>query len=100
MKNLTFTESELRAFYDLCERMQNEGNGGWYTGDLCYMGKDAERFIRDRKSLAYRSGIIFFSTGWGWRLRKNWREVFGQRFYEIVVNWQDVTFVTKNKAKK
>ena len=95
MQNSTFTDSELRAFYDLCEQMEREGNKGWYTGDLGYMGKQAERFIRDRNFRPYRKEIIFFSTGWGWRLRKNWRETFGQRFYETVVNWSGVTFISK-----
>lgn len=93
MRNATFTETELRAFYDLCERMESEGNKGWYTGDLCHMaGAAGAAFISGRKHLPYRAGVIFFSTGWGWRLRKSWRETFGQRFYETVVNWADANF--------
>lgn len=92
MKAPVFVESELRAFYDLCEQMEREGNKGWYSGDLSRMGYT--RFAFDRKFVAHRKGIIFYSGGWGWRLRKNWRETFGQRFYETVVNWQDAKFVS------
>jgi hypothetical protein len=99
MKNPTYTDSELRAFFDLCEQMQSEGNGGWYTGDLCQMGgAGAVAFIRERKHKPYREGIIFYSTGWGWRLRKNWRDTFGQRFYETVVNWQDAPLLKGTSA--
>ncbi len=26
-----------------------------------------------------RDGIVFYSGGWGWRLRKNWKEVLEQK---------------------
>ncbi|MFN3650057.1 MAG: hypothetical protein ACK47B_10805 [Armatimonadota bacterium] len=28
----------------------------------------------DAKSARAQVGLIFWSTGWGWRLRKNWQE--------------------------
>lgn len=98
MKNPTFTEEQLRGFYNICESMENSGNGGWYRGS--FNGDAGGLFITDRKFVNYRQGIVFFSTGWGWRLRKGWRETFGQRFYETVVNWTDARFVTIPKGKK
>ena len=99
MSNQTYYEKELRAFYDLCERMEADRNRGWYTGDMCFHGGvHSQRFIKDRKFLPYRKGIIFYSTGWGWRLRKGWRETFGQRFYETVVNWEGVNFVKRDES--
>jgi hypothetical protein len=26
-----------------------------------------------------RDGIVFYSNGWGWRLRKNWREAIANK---------------------
>jgi len=31
-----------------------------------------------------RNGIIFYSNGWGWRLRKNWFEELEKRKAEIL----------------
>lgn len=30
-----------------------------------------------------RDGIVFYSSGWGWRLRKNWHETIAQKRAEL-----------------
>lgn len=75
--NYSLSEREIRNFYALCEAFEAEGNSGHYT-DYNRTGG----FIYEGKYVRFRTGILFFSTGWGWRLRKkpHWREVFAQRF--------------------
>ena len=29
-----------------------------------------------------RAGIVFYSSGWGWRLRRNWREAWQKKMEE------------------
>lgn len=30
-----------------------------------------------------RNGIVFYSSGWGWRLRSNWRETWQKKYDEL-----------------
>lgn len=37
----------------------------------------------DRK---LRTGIVFYSSGWGWRVRKNWEEVWQSKYDHALSN--------------
>ncbi len=30
-----------------------------------------------------RNGIVFYSSGWGWRLRVNWRETWKKKYDDL-----------------
>lgn len=57
------------------------GNGGFYTGAI----PDSWRWVMGARYGAERAGILFYSRGWGWRVRTNptWRSVFDERFYKL-----------------
>lgn len=48
---------------------------GSNSGEYSHIGGLVDKPLRD--------GIIFYSTGWGWRMRKNGLEVLEQRMKEI-----------------
>lgn len=66
--------SVAKAIYDLASALEESGNGGSYrsSGDWVLLPAYKQ----------YRDGILFFSTGWGWRVRKkpHWKTVFQERF--------------------
>lgn len=47
---------------------------GMRNGRFLYYPKDIDRRLRD--------GVIFYSTGWGWRLRKEWQMVLEGKLAE------------------
>lgn len=66
---------ELKALCEYIEEMEpkrraltNDGlERGVRNGRFIYYPKDIDSRLRD--------GVIFYSTGWGWRLRKMWQMV-------------------------
>lgn len=69
---------EVMEFYRICARIDAAGNSGEY---LARSRDKTGPFTRATKPL--RAGIIYFSKGHGWRVRKkpkHWREVFKERF--------------------
>jgi hypothetical protein len=51
---------------------QNPRNHGTYSGGVC---RDTYKPLRD--------GIVFYSSGWGWRLRKNWQQAIAEKRVEL-----------------
>ena len=47
---------------------ENPRNNGTYRGGVC---RDTYKPLRD--------GIVFYSSGWGWRLRKNWQQAIAEK---------------------
>jgi len=50
---------------------QNPTNGGAYGDRWLFDPVAMPKHLRD--------GIIFYSTGWGWRLRNGWQDVLRKR---------------------
>ena len=53
-------------------REENPRNHGTYRGGVC---RDTYKPLRD--------GIVFYSSGWGWRLRKNWQQAIADKRVEL-----------------
>lgn len=53
-------------------REENPRNNGTYRGGVC---RDTYKPLRD--------GIVFYSSGWGWRLRKNWQQAIAEKRVEL-----------------
>ena len=66
------------AIYLLAEWMEKSGNKGVYT-QYC---PDELQWVLGVRYQPERDGILFYSTGWGWRVRKSphWRLVANERF--------------------
>lgn len=83
---------QILKFRTLCEWLEHCGNRGSYAG---YTGDpDGLWYVTRPEFKPQRDGIIFYSTGHGWRLRKspNWAETFEQRFplwraYQAGIAW-------------
>jgi len=74
------TKDEVKQFAWLCIYIENMGNGkGMYR---IFGMHDNLHWLSKAWSKPLRDGIIFYSTGWGWRLRKKpaWHVVFAERF--------------------
>ena len=72
------------AIYRLAEYIDADCNEGHYYRYL----PEAHRWVTLPPYKVYRDGILYYSAGHGWRVRKkpHWRDVFKTRFsqwYEI-----------------
>lgn len=79
---LSFGKIDL--FYQLCSDLEKQGNRGFYplyrnNPDTPQVGK---YFILNKKYKSLRDGIIYYSRGHGWRVRKepHWETVMLARF--------------------
>lgn len=72
------SEQQLRDFYAYCLYCEADGNRGGYDRRSRVRGA----WILEGKYKHFRDGILFYSRGWGWRLRKkpHWKTVFAERF--------------------
>lgn len=61
--------------------LEDGGNKGEYTSYI----PDAHQWVMGARYQPERAGILFYSRGWGWRVRTNpsWRSVFDERFYKL-----------------
>jgi hypothetical protein len=68
------------AIYEIGLWLEGNGNHGRYTSDI----PNEHQWVLGRKYLEQRRGILFYSTGHGWRVRKKpyWKTVFRERFFE------------------
>ncbi len=67
-----------RDIHVLAEWLEHDGNQGHYTSYL----PENLRWVMHPKFADYRKGILFYSSGWGWRVRKkpHWKTVYNERF--------------------
>lgn len=80
-KEIILTLDQLKRFWELCVRIDGRGNHGEYAG----YRKDAtyDWHITLPKFKPLRDGILHYSRGHGWRVRKkpqHWKVVFRLRF--------------------
>lgn len=70
--------NQIDKFYKLCQAIDTAGNGGWYRISVLSHCS----FILDNKMKPVRDGIIYYSRGHGWRVRKepHWEAVMLARF--------------------
>lgn len=63
-----------KTIYELASELEASGNSGHY--------RDSSDWVLLPAYAEYRKGIFFFSTGWGWRVRKkpHWKTVYQERF--------------------
>ena len=54
---------------------EHPNNGGCYKMEFDFGGIKKE----------FRDGIVFYSSGWGWRLRGDWEKVFQERLNSATV---------------
>ena len=68
----------VAAIYEAAACLEAIGNAGMYTG----LFPDDCRWVLATRYNNERKGILFYSRGWGWRLRKSpdWRKVLQERF--------------------
>lgn len=66
--------------FQLATQFEDKGNGGWYH----WMVEPQYRYVlsKNKTLLEYRRGILYYTRGWGWRVRKkpHWKEVYKERF--------------------
>lgn len=82
-KKTEITKELAEELYDLCAYIDRMGNGGAYAH-----GKHSPKSIQHYRHKHLRDGILYYSTGHGWRVRKHphWQSVFSERYgtlYEI-----------------
>lgn len=67
-----------QAILECAEHIESFDNAGTYAS---YFPKHCQ-FVLKSKYKARRDGILYYSRGHGWRVRKNphWRDVFNKRF--------------------
>jgi hypothetical protein len=80
MGSRTLSLKQIQRFYELCEYIDSRGNAGEYPMDR--HEPDSLWLVTGPAFKELRDGIIFYSTGHGWRVRKSphWKETFNQRF--------------------
>lgn len=100
-------KTDQEKLFELCWQMEQAGNTGWYDGDMligaAYLIRASDESFYSHRELyglqvktipaALRKGMLYYSSGWGWRVRKNphWFAVFCERFPETVKMWQEGT---------
>jgi hypothetical protein len=77
MDEFSFREKLRDALWHAAEAIENDGN----KGKQAHMMHGLE-FAFDSEFKAQRDGILYYSNGHGWRVRKNpyWKEVYVARF--------------------
>lgn len=75
--------SAILRVWETCCRLERNGNTGEYA--LRLHGReimDLKRCKANADMIALRKTIMFYSRGWGWRLRKNphWQETLKTKF--------------------
>lgn len=67
-----------REIYRIAQHLEATGNHGSYPGNI----KRAVGVKPTEIPKSQRDGILFYSRGWGWRLRTHphWKNVFAKRF--------------------
>lgn len=68
---MSLTDAQIRAFWEYLV---------WLDQQPRHASYDRPDWFGDRHLKAQRDEIVFYSSGWGWRLRKGWRQTFAQRF--------------------
>lgn len=88
------THVVAEAILEAANWMDLNGNKGDYVR---HMPNDFQWVFGTQYNNA-RQGIFFYSTGWGWRLRKNpdWRTVFKERFGVDLTAEPEPTPVVRN----
>lgn len=76
--NLNALPMSLKQLAEWCEA---NGNKGWYWRDI----PGDMSWVLHPEFKKYRDGIVYYSAGHGWRVRKkpHWRKVYDKRF----ANW-------------
>lgn len=99
---MTYTaKTPQETLFELCWHMENQRNTGWYAGDILPLGEITHRrgnipvhfgipFDPRTIPVEMRKDILYYSSGHGWRVRKNphWFTTFCQRFPETVKAWR------------
>lgn len=69
---------------ELAEHIDDGGNSGHYSSNPPYH----LNWVLRSEFKPYRDGILYYSRGHGWRVRKHphWREVWQERF----ANWGEL----------
>ena len=62
----------VKHFADYCLWLEKQARKASYHNHPAWFD--------DHKLKPLRDGIVFYSGGWGWRLRKGWRQTFVKRF--------------------
>lgn len=83
------TRTKIEMFYEMCKWM-SDSNGGchrqlvWHKDGYTTVG-----VVIDRIPQELRKGIVFYSGGHGWRVRKDphWQVVFRERFPEFTKHY-------------
>lgn len=72
-------DEKAAAIYEAAQLIEADGNGGIYAGHF----PESCSWILLSQYKPDRDGILFYSSGHGWRVRRkpyNWREIFSERF--------------------
>lgn len=66
-----------RDLFKMATYLDETGNRGTYRTTRFEWG-----YVLSPKYASYRKGIVFYSKGWGWRVRKkpHWKTVYNERF--------------------
>jgi HAD superfamily hydrolase (TIGR01662 family) len=94
----SLTPAQIHTFWALCESLEVLGNKGEYST----ISRRWE--ITEPKYKSLRDGILFYSRGHGWRVRKkpHWREVFTDRFgmswYKLIIFDVDGTLADRETS--
>jgi hypothetical protein len=72
---------KLARYLELKSGMQGRKhyskNAGRYRSEVI-MDLPGSCYLLDSRYKWLRDGVLFYSRGWGWRVRKDWREVVKQ----------------------
>ena len=74
---------KLELFYRMCREMDIAGNPGYYRNHMLLDGLTVGQVLAIfNGNINLRDGIVYYSRGHGWRLRKvpHWHDVFVERF--------------------
>lgn len=87
-------KTEQEKLFELCWHIQMSGNRGVYTGGTVSGDYGKSNHVRntvDEFPKPMRDGMLYYSAGHGWRVRKNphWVTVFQERFPETWKAWCD-----------
>lgn len=93
-------KTDQEYLFELAWQMEQAGNSGWYDGDGLIELYQRHHYIGNVYRInvvaipkPLRDGILYYSTGHGWRVRKNphWFTVFCERFPGTVKMWREGT---------
>lgn len=82
---MKYNKSELpKTIRELAEYLDDYGNSGSYAKNLPH----TLNWVLRPEYKPYRDGILYYSRGHGWRVRKHphWREVWQERF----TDWEEL----------